>query len=106
MDSSILGVLSGIFVFSLFFLIEKFCKKKSKNKIEPDATLIDFNVAKYNIAYRNKVERVKAKISELEQANLHKIIAEQIAGLIIVDLAEKLVELDKEKGIIDELYSN
>ena len=108
MDS--LEVLFGIslaflLVFSLLFLIDKICKASIEKKIKPDATLIDFNKAKYNIAYKNKVKQVKAKISELERSNVHRIIAEQIAGSLIVQIADVLVEQDRKSGKLDDLYS-
>ena len=108
MDS--LDVLFGIslgilFVFSLLFLIDKICKTNIKKKIEPDTTLIDFNKAKHNIAYKNKVKQVKLKINELEKSKIHIIIAEQIAGCLIVQIADIMVEQDRKDGKLDDLYS-
>lgn len=78
---------------------------KFKQNLQPDTINIDFNKRKYEIAYKNKVEQVKSKINELEQSNIHKQIAELIAGQIIVQLADTMVEADRKNGKIDDLYS-
>ena len=78
---------------------------KFKQNLQPDTINIDFNKRKYEIAYKNKVEQVKSKISELEKSNVHKQIAEQLAGQIMVQLADTMVEIDRKNGKIDDLYS-
>lgn len=76
-----------------------------KQKLQPDNINIDFNKRKNEIAYKNKIEQVKSKISELEKSNVHKQIAEQLAGQIMVQLADTMVEIDRKNGKIDDLYS-
>lgn len=102
MDNFWLGFWGICFVSLIVF---KILEISSRKKVEPDTTLIDFNKAKYNIAYKNKVKQVKAKISELERSNVHRIIAEQIAGSLIVQIADVLVEQDRKSGRLDDLYS-
>ena len=76
-----------------------------KQKTQPETLNIDFNKRKHEIAYKNKVERVKSKIDELERSNIHKQIAEAITGQIMVQLADTMVEADRKNGKIDDLYS-
>lgn len=76
-----------------------------KQKTQPETINIDFNKRKNEIAYKNKVEQVKSKINELQRQNIHKQIAEVIAGQIIVQLADTMVEADRKNGKIDDLYT-
>lgn len=103
MDNFWLGFWGICFVSLIVF---KILEISSRKKVEPDTTLSDFNKAKYNIAYKNKVEKVKLKIDELKRSNAHNIIAEQIASIIIVDIADSMVEKDRADGKLDDLYSD
>lgn len=93
-----------ILAFCLFWgiVVYRFNIIPKKNK--PDPLIIDFNKAKYNLAYKNKLKAVKAKISELESTNIRKVLNEQIVTDIIVQMAIMEVERDRKNGKIDELY--
>ena len=74
-------------------------------KTQPDPTVSEFNKRKYEIAYNNKLERVKSKIKELEQSNFCDQMAKMVTGMLITQTADNLVENERRSGILDDLYS-
>lgn len=70
-----------------------------------DEVNASFNKKKEEIAYKNKLELVKSKINELKYYGLHTRIAEEIAGKIIVQMADCMIEQDRLRGKLDDLYS-
>lgn len=83
--------------------------KQSKKNIEQiknqlDPLVVDFNKAKYDIAYKNKAEAVKRKIEQIRLQRLHYQLAESWASAIIVQMAEAEVDKDRFEGKLDELY--
>lgn len=74
-------------------------------KAQPDTIMSEFNKRKYEIAYNNKLERVKSKIKELEQSNFCDQMAKMVTGMLITQTADNLVENERRSGILDDLYS-
>ena len=76
--------------------------KEIKTQIDP--LVVDFNKAKNEIAYKNKVEAVKRKLEQIRLQRLHYKLAESWASAIIVQMAEAEVDKDRFEGKLDELY--
>ena len=76
--------------------------KEIKTQIDP--LVVDFNKAKNEIAYKNKVEAVKRKLEQIRLQRLHYQLAESWASAIIVQMAEAEVDKDRFEGRLDELY--
>ena len=111
-----IGFYSKIIIDKIILKIEEYKLNKSFKKLnnallefnkknKPDVFNIYFNKRKNEIAYKNKVERIKSKIDQLESSDIHKKIAEAITGQIMVQLADTMVEIDRKNGKIDDLYS-
>lgn len=77
--------------------------KEIKTQIDP--LVVDFNKAKHEIAYKNKLEAVKRKLEQIRLQRLHYQLAESWASAIIVQMAEAEVDKDRFEGRLDELYS-
>lgn len=119
MYSFIKHILIGYGIGSLTYHIYSFCRfwnfKRQLNKTlskikeafkQPDELNNEFNKRRYELAYNNKIERVKTKIEELKDSEMCKQIANQLACMIMVDVAETMVEKERAEGKIDNLYSD
>lgn len=123
MDKFTIGYLTGLFIGTVLpriinLIINKYRGYKllksevelnktilDMKKVQADSTMSDFNRRKYEIAYNNKLERVKSKIKELEKSNYCDQMAKMVTGLLITQTADSLVENERRSGVLDELYS-
>ena len=77
-------------------------KKREKQK---DPLTQEFEKVRYKRAYDNKLKLLEEKIEELKKSGVHYQIAEQLAGSLLVKIADFMVEADRMGGKIDNLYS-
>ena len=116
MFNYILGLIGGVCLYIIFKNLKtlyenhKLNKKQKKlqekfKKIQLDPINIDFKRRKQQIAYSNKKKQVEKKINELQDSMLPEQIAGILIGQIIVQIADIMVETDRQRGILDDLYS-
>ena len=82
--------------------IDRVIKKREKQK---DPLAQEFEKVRYKRAYDNKLKLLEEKIEELKKSGVHYQIAEQLAGSLLVKIADFMVEADRMGGKIDNLYS-
>lgn len=109
----IIGIILGFWLCVIIKERKELCKnsKKIRKLIEThketqvDPINIDFKRRKQQIAYSNKVKQVESKINDLKRSKLPEQIAEIMTGQIIVQIADIMVEADRQSGRLDDLYS-
>lgn len=79
--------------------------QQMNKQMQSEMVNIDFNKRKYEIAYTNKVERIKTKIDVIKYSTLPEQLTKALTSAIIVSIAECEVENDRITGKLDELYS-
>ena len=103
-DSVIVAILF-LDVLILPILIKKCINKQIESNKQEDILNKELQSQINRIKYKNKVKMVKQKIEDLKKDGVDIQIAKQISEQVVVQLAEKLVEIDRQEGTLDELYT-